>query len=125
MKAPVQTPGMWLRAGGSGLSKARCRAALIACGLNPDEFGSYKDVQESQSEARKDLRIKARQARAKAEGGRDVRHCSPCTIKSGQDLNAGHCLCQESEYAQDKAKSDYDFIHANGQSGHMAMDSLF
>lgn len=40
---PTQTPGIWtLSPGDAGYDDA-CRAALKACGVDPDDFGSYSD----------------------------------------------------------------------------------
>ena len=125
MKAPVQTPGMWLRSGGAANGMQRCRNALANCGLDPDAFGSYRDVKKSQGAAREELRNKARAERQKKEGGSEKRHCKPCTFRSGEGLNDKTCKCHWSPYGQKAADDDYEFLHANGESGHQAMDSLF
>lgn len=39
-----QTPGLFLRGGGTGFFSAACVAALAKCGLSPDDFGSYDHV---------------------------------------------------------------------------------
>lgn len=42
----AQTPGFWIDAAGVGRFSADCVAAMLACGLNPDHFGSYSDVRD-------------------------------------------------------------------------------
>lgn len=41
---PAQTPVVFLLAGGSAFFDAACVAALLKCGLHPDDFGSYDHV---------------------------------------------------------------------------------
>lgn len=42
---PVQTPCVFIKAGGGAKFSEDCENALLACGYDPDSFGSYKHVQ--------------------------------------------------------------------------------
>lgn len=127
MPAPAaQTPGAWLRAGGAAFSDADCRKALAACGLDPDAFGSYSKVLDSQSQERKKLRDQARaEAAKKGETPNASHHVPPCDLAPGAASNS-NCRCHEGPTAQDICKNDpARFLHANAQSGHMGQDALF
>ena len=46
MPAPAQTPGFWVLAALVDQWGADCVAAMLACGLDPADFGSYNEVNE-------------------------------------------------------------------------------
>ncbi|MGE0784921.1 MAG: hypothetical protein AB7S26_04470 [Sandaracinaceae bacterium] len=56
---PAQTPGIWTLNPGDKGYDAACKAALKACGVDPDAFGTYKSRLKAQQDAR---------AQCKAEG---------------------------------------------------------
>lgn len=50
---PTETPGVWTLKPGQDGYDAACKAALMACGIDPDSFGSYNQRLEAQSSLRK------------------------------------------------------------------------
>jgi hypothetical protein len=52
-KGAAQTPGLWVKGGGSGQFSDKCKKALKACGVDPDSFGSYSDRRKAQAKLRK------------------------------------------------------------------------
>src|SRR5262245_35119828 len=121
MSPPVaQTPGAWVKAGGGVGWSTDCKAALIACGVNPDNFGTYKDRADSQSAARKSYTDQRDQ-----EAAAGIRAHEPgCPRSSG-----GPCKC----YATDKGFAEMcaqdgnslRAMEANSQSGHISNDALY
>ena len=41
MAGIFQTPGTWVLAGGGAFWSAECRAALAACGIDPDRYSGF------------------------------------------------------------------------------------
>ncbi|MCB9596646.1 MAG: hypothetical protein H6719_28235 [Sandaracinaceae bacterium] len=110
------TPMSLIKAGGMDMSAAACAKALAACGIDPDGFGSYKSVNESQRQARDTLGADARKE-AEARGGTPDAHVPPCS-------GGTPCRCHASDIARDISTPEA-FLHANAQSGHMSQDAFY
>jgi hypothetical protein len=138
MVAVFQTPGAWVLAGGGGYWSAECRAALAACGIDPDNFGTYQQRAEAQKAAREGYQ---RQRVAEAEEtprrapGRD--HVSGCVRSNPARRKGTVCTC----YEDASAFNDYLYGHngappnpngsmqpwltANSQSGHISGNAFY
>jgi hypothetical protein len=115
-----QTPGLHLQAGGGGpWPDAACRAALIACGIDPDGFGSYEDRLKAQSAEREAYRDKV-----DAKVGKGKPHPSPCTYPASPP-----CKCYASQEAFDECMKEKGgaekWLRMNSQSGHMSRDEWY
>jgi hypothetical protein len=108
---------MWLKGAMAVLLSEACKKALAACGINPENFGSYDDRLKAQGGERKNYREK-RDKEAGQSGGRP--HEGSCP-KSGDGKT---CRCHESEAgAADLGPEKYAL--ANSQSGHIAQNAFF
>jgi hypothetical protein len=77
---PPHVPCNFIKAGGAGLSQAQCKAALIACGYSPSDFGTYKDVKKKIQDANKKKiqdANKAKAAGATSSSGSGSRRAHP------------------------------------------------
>ncbi len=106
-----------IKAGGMDMSAEACAKALAKCGINPDGFGSYKSVNESQRQARQDLGAAAREEHARRTGGPPDAHVPPCSGPSA-------CRCHATDVARDISTPE-QYLHANSQAGHMSQDAYF
>jgi hypothetical protein len=113
-----QTPGTWLKGGAGGLWDAKCRAALVACGINPENFGTYDQRADAQAKERKDYRDK-RVADAKKKGSKKRPHEPNCGAK-----NSKTCSCVESANAL-KEMGPESWSLANAQSGHISQNAFY
>ncbi len=112
-----QTPGMWLKGAMAVLLSDACKKALAACGINPENFGSYDDRLKAQGGERKDYRDK-RDKEAGQPGGRPHEGACP---KSGDGKT---CRCHESDAAAGDLGPE-KFALANSQSGHIGQNAFF
>lgn len=120
MGKPGQTPGTWLKGGAGGLWSAACRAALIACGINPDNFGDYDARAKAQAAERKKYRDqRVAEARKRGKGRRP--HEPNCPM--GSDPKA-LCQCVESEAALREMGAER-WMLANSQSGHISQNAFY
>jgi hypothetical protein len=115
-----QTPGSWLKGGAGGLWTAACRAALIACGINPDNFGDYDARAKAQAAERKKYR-EQRVAEAKKRGKGRRPHEPNCP--TGGDPKA-LCQCVESAAALKEMGAERWMV-ANSQSGHISQNAFY
>lgn len=124
MTTPVaQTPGTWVKAGGLVIWSAECRAALIACGVNPDNFGTYDERAKAQSKLREEY---AKQRDAEAAAG-TRKHEPSCPRGSSADRP---CRCYETNVGFEDFKkknngSILPWMEANSQSGHISNDAFY
>jgi hypothetical protein len=116
----AQTPGTWLKGGAGALWSAACRAALIACGINPDNFGSYSMRADAQGKERK----KYRDQRTKEAGqdGEKKRPHEPNCPAGGDPSKL--CMCIESDAAL-KELGVEKWTLANSQSGHISQNAFY
>jgi hypothetical protein len=128
MGAPIGTVGAWLRGGGAGFWSDDCQAALIACGINPDAAGGYKNVSDALQDARAEHRDK-RIADASASPGRD--HESNCGLSPRKTGTRGDCTCYESPNVvaemgalNPPATGPETWLLANSEAGHIGADGL-
>ena len=115
-----QTPVLHLKGGGGvPWPDAACRAALIACGIDPDGFGSYSDRRDAQSAEREKYRD-----RVDAKVGKGNPHPSPCTYPKSPP-----CECYKSKEAYDECMKEQGgaekWLRMNSQSGHMSRDEWY
>ncbi len=120
MATVAQTPGTWLKGGAGGLWSAACRAALIACGINPDNFGDYDARAKAQEVERKKYRDQ-RVADAKKKGKNRRPHEPNC--KTGSNPKK-MCQCIESDAAL-KDLGPERWMLANSQSGHISQNAFY
>jgi hypothetical protein len=107
---------MWLSAGAGAMWSDACRKALIACGINPDNFGRYKDRAKAQADARKKYTDKRIDDLAK----RGEKHPTPCKY-SGEGSS---CTCYQTADALEHMKGD-EWITLNSQSGHVSRNAFY
>jgi len=119
MGEPGQTPVLHVKAGGGALFDAACRAALIACHIDPDSFGTYDDRLKAQGAEREKYRAKVTE-----KVGEGKPHPSPCTYPATPP-----CQCYRSQEAYDdymKQKGGAGaWLRMNSQSGHMSRDEWY
>lgn len=118
-----QTPGSWLKGGAGGLWSAACKAALIACGINPENFGDYDNRLNAQAKARADYR-EQRCKEAKQKGKKKRPHEPNCPMSSDGSLPTKECKCIESEAAL-KELGGSQWMLANSQSGHISQNAFY
>lgn len=116
----AQTPVTWLDGGAAALWKPDCVLALIACGIEPANFGTYDLRAKAQREARNDYR-KRRINEAKGQGQTPRPHEGSCPM--GSDPKA-ECRCFESEAAH-KDLGIEKWMLANSQSGHISQNAFY
>jgi hypothetical protein len=116
----AQTPGTWLKGGAGGLWSAACRAALIACGIDPDNFGDYDARAKAQAAERKKYRDQ-RMAEAKKKGKNKRPHEPSCP--TGSDPKK-MCQCVETEAALKEMGAERWNL-ANSQSGHISQNAFY
>ncbi|MFY1829223.1 hypothetical protein ACN47A_25115 [Myxococcus fulvus] len=116
----AQTPVTWLDGGAAALWSAECVAALIACGINPANFGTYKMRAKAQAAARKDYTDKRTKA-AQQEGADKKAHEDDCPRGKNAD---SECRCFESEAALEEMGLE-NWMLANSQSGHISQNSFY
>lgn len=126
-------------AGGGAYWSAECRAAIAACGIDPDNFGTYKqrlDAQKAAREAYQRQRIAEAEENPRRAPGRD--HVSGCVRADPSRRGSRQsCSCHED------ASAFNDFLHgqngappnptgsmqpwltANAQSGHISGNALY
>lgn len=120
--AVAQTPGTWLKGGAGGMWSADCIAALVACGINPDSFGSYSARAKAQNAARtayRERREKEAEAHREGRGGRP--HEASCPRGSSPEAL---CACHETEGAFRELGPERWFI-ANSESGHISQNAFY
>jgi hypothetical protein len=134
-----QTPGTWLSGAAGQLWSPACRAALIECGINPDNFGTYADREKSQSKARKPYR-EQRIDEAEKQGTRD--HEPGCPRQGTGTLGKSdtwppfdgpgmkRCLCHESAVACQEMRAQNNgsvlpWAEGNSESGHISQNALY
>ncbi|WP_224244454.1 hypothetical protein [Hyalangium gracile] len=113
-----QTPGIWLKGGAGAFWTAACRAALVACGINPENFGTYDQRADAQAKERKDYRDK-RDGDAKKRGSKKRPHEPDCASRNGKT-----CSCVESANAL-KEMGPESWSLANSQSGHISQNAFY
>lgn len=139
MVAVFQTPGAWVLAGGGAYWSAECRAAIAACGIDPDAFGTYQqrlDAQKAAREGYQRQRIAEAEETPRRAPGRD--HVSGCVRSDPSRRTSRHqCGCHEDA----SAFNDYLFgrngappnpngsmqpwLTANAQSGHISGNAFY
>ncbi|WP_224372276.1 hypothetical protein [Hyalangium versicolor] len=120
MTTVAQTPGTWLKGGAGALWSAACKAALIACGINPDNFGSYSMRANAQGQERKKYR-EQRIKESQQEGDKKRPHEPNCP--AGGDPSS-LCMCIESDAAY-KELGVEKWMLANSQSGHISQNAFY
>ena len=139
MVAVFQTPGAWVLAGGGGYWSAECRAALAACGIDPDNFGTYQQRLDAQKAAREGYqrpRIAEAEATPRRAPGRD--HVSGCVRSDSSRRTSRHvCSCHEDASAfndvlmgtngapPNPSGSMQPWLTANAQSGHISGNAFY
>jgi hypothetical protein len=93
-----------------------CRAAMIACGINPDDFGTYDQRANAQSAAREDFQ--KRRCEQLAKDGQS--HPAPCKFKG----NPSSCTCYRSAEALESEKAQ-KWLYMNSQSGHLSLNHFY
>jgi hypothetical protein len=120
-EAPVQTPVLHLEgAGGVPWPDPACRAALIACGIDPDGFGTYSERLKAQGAEREKYRDKV-----DAKVGKGNPHPSPCSYPKSPP-----CECYKTKEAFDECMKEQPggaakWLRMNSQSGHMSRDEWY
>ncbi|QSQ11628.1 hypothetical protein [Myxococcus landrumensis] len=120
MGQPGQTPGSWLHGGALALWSAACKRALVACGINPANFGTYDLRAKAQAAERKKYR-EQRKKEANQRGKNKRPHEGNCGV--GKDPKA-LCMCIESDVAYFELGSE-KWMLANSQSGHISQNALY
>jgi hypothetical protein len=109
-----------MKAGGGVGWTTDCRAALISCGVNPDNFGTYDE----RYKAQKKLRDEYTDQRDKEAAEDRRKHEPSCPRNSG-----GACRCYETDVGfndfKDKHGSILPWMEANSQSGHISNDAFY
>jgi hypothetical protein len=139
MVAVFQTPGAWVLAGGGAYWSAECRAALAACGIDPDNFGTYQqrlDAQKAAREGYQRQRIAEAEATPRRAPGRD--HVSGCVRSDSSRRTSRHvCSCHEDASAfndflmgtngapPNPSGSMQPWLTANAQSGHISGNAFY
>ncbi len=119
----VGTQGILLAGAGAGFWSEDCRAALIACGINPDACGPYSEVSDAISKERAAYRQK-RIEDAEASPGRD--HESNCPLTARKPASKpSDCFCWQgtSQAVADDMGVD-GWLLANSEAGHVQPDNL-
>ena len=96
-----------------------CKKALIACGINPDKFGTYDERAKAQSQARQEYAEKC----IKRAGGPGKKHESPCSY-GGSGATPGDCTCYRTPEALKEVGGD-QWITLNSQSGHLSRNTFY
>ncbi|MCP3065265.1 hypothetical protein LXT21_41480 [Myxococcus sp. K38C18041901] len=110
----------WLHGGAAALWSAACKNALIACGINPANFGTYDMRAKAQAAERRTYREK-REKEAKRRGANKRPHEGNCEVgKKDKAL----CMCIESDAAFAELGSE-KWMLANSQSGHISQNALY
>jgi hypothetical protein len=137
MAAVFQTPGTWVLAGGGAFWSAECRAALAACGINPDGFGTYKQRLDAQGKMREGYQ---KQRIAEAESGRTPqRPHEPACVRSdpGSRESSHVCSCHEGAAGfndflmgtngapPNPTGSMQNWLTATSQSGHISGNAFY
>ncbi len=115
---PSQTPGMWIRGGAAGLWSEACKAALIACGIDPNDFGTYDERARAQKDARDDYRKRRIDELEKA----GKKHPAPCKYPGSDGKR--DCECFQTAEALEK-EGAHKWILMNSQSGHMSQNCFY
>ena len=89
---------------------------MIACGINPDDFGTYDQRAKAQAAARADFQ----QRRCEQLGGPEKSHPPPCHYKGP----GGTCTCYQTQQALDSEGSQ-NWIYLNSQSGHLSQNCFY
>jgi hypothetical protein len=110
---------MWLSAGAGAMWSDACRKALIACGINPDNFGTYKDRADAQSAER----AKYQEAQIDKLGGPAKKHPAPCKY-AGASSKPSDCSCYQTPEALKEVGGDR-WITLNSQSGHLSRNAFY
>jgi len=110
---------MWIRGGGAGMWSEECKKALIACGINPEKFGTYDERAKAQSQARQEYA----QKKIKEAGGEGKKHEPPCKY-GGSGAKPGDCTCFRTPEALDEVGGDH-WITLNSQSGHLSRNTFY
>ena len=122
-------PGVWLKGPGKEGFDAACREALAACGIDPDNFGTYSQRLAAQAQARDDYRAHRNDKAEAAEKRTGKRPAPPeaggheggCPLATNPDGHLGLCSCHETPAAKDWYAAQgrpNDFLVANAESGH-------
>ncbi|MCP3098218.1 hypothetical protein LZ198_04915 [Myxococcus sp. K15C18031901] len=116
----AQTGVTWLDGGAAALWEPECVVALIACGINPANFGTYDKRARAQAAERKAYR-KKRNLAANGGGPNPRPHEANCEVgKKDKAL----CMCIESDAAL-KELGVEKWMLANSQSGHISQNALY
>ena len=89
---------------------------MIACGINPDDFGTYDQRAKAQSAAREDFQ--KRRCEQLAKDGQS--HPAPCKFKG----NPSSCTCYRSAEALESEKAQ-KWLYMNSQSGHLSLNHFY
>lgn len=111
MTTVAQTPGTFLRGGGSGFFSARCVKALAECGLEPEDFGSYEHVKGRIRAAKRDV-LEHKLAKARGENPPDPSARTKLLASS----DAGH-LRQNSLFQRERGNSCQNEQPRSGHPG--------
>jgi hypothetical protein len=95
--APLGTMGSWVLAGSAAFWSEDCQAALIACGIDPANHGTYNDRAKAQAAVRRDYAA-SRIKEARKRPGRD--HEPNCGLHPRKRTPKMQCTCIHSTSQQ-------------------------
>lgn len=137
MAAVFQTPGTWVLAGGGAFWSAECRAALAACGIDPDGFGTYDQRLKAQKRMRENYQ---KQRIDEAESGKPPKRAhEPACVRSkpSKRTNRHVCSCHEGAAGfndflmgtngapANPNHSMQNWLTATSQSGHISGNAFY